>query len=139
MSKKGFGIKLEYTTDGGTTFLVVGEVVDGTPSGITKGTYETTHHASPNGHKEFEAGLVEFGEATLMINYDPADVGHLELRTRAATAHETANAYKFTYGGSTIDTFSAFCVGFEPATPIDDKITASVTFKPAGTVAQATT
>lgn len=139
MSERGFGIKLEYTTDGGSTWVEVGEVVDGTPLSITKDTYETTHHGTAAGHKTFEGGLVDFGEATLVVNYDPTDVGHALMRTRAATAHESAQQYQFTYGdtGATVETFTAICTGFEPAVPIDDKITATITFKASGGATQA--
>ena len=54
------------------------------------------------------------------------------LRNRARTAHESPQMYRFTFGdvGETVESFSAICTGFEPSTPIDDKITATVTFKP---------
>jgi len=134
MAEKGFGIIFELTTDGGTTWDAVGAVEDATPVSISKDTYETTHHGTTNGHKTFAGGLVEFGEASITIQYNPDDTEHIELRTRAATANESAQQYKFKFAdtGATIETFSAICTGFEPATPIDTKITAVVTFKPSG-------
>ena len=134
MSEKGFGIIFEYTTDGGTTWTPVGEIEDATPISISKDTYETTNHGTTDGHKTFEGGLVELGEASIVVQYDPTGTEHLLLRTRALAAHETAQDYRFTFGdtGATVESFSAICIGFEPATPIDNKITATVTFKPSG-------
>lgn len=135
MSVKGFGIQFEYTTDEGTTWVVVGAVEDATPVSISKDTYETTHHATANGHKTFEGGLVEIGEASVVVQYDPTDTTHLELRSRALTAHESPQAYRFTYAdtGATVESFSAICTGFESSTPVDNKMTATITFKPSGT------
>lgn len=139
MSEKGFGIIFEYTTDGGTTWVPVGEIEDATPLSISKDTYETTHHGTSNGHKTFEGGLVDFGEASIVVQYDPTDTEHTLLRNRAATAHETAEDYRFTFAdtGATVESFSAICTGFEPSTPIDNKITATVSFKASGGATQA--
>lgn len=139
MSEKGFGIIFEYDTDGTPTWQAIGEVEDATPSAISKDTYETTHHGTVAGAKTFEGSLVDFGEASIVIQYDPADTHHEVLRTRAATANETAQDYRFTFGdtGATAETFSAVCTGFEPGVPIADKITATVTFKLSGATARA--
>lgn len=134
MSEKGHGIVFEYTTDGGSTWIPVGEVADATPPSISKDTYETTHHGTTDGHKTFEGSLVDFGEANITVNYDPANAGHVVMRTRAATAHESPQQYQFTYGdtGETVETFSAICIGFEAATPLADKLSATITFKASG-------
>lgn len=133
---KGFGIKLQYTTDGGTSWLDVGAVEDANPPGSTKDTYETTHHGTPNGIKTFMGGLVDAGEASIDIQYDVANVGHQELRTRVNTAHEAPQDYRFVWGdtGATIDEFSAIATGFAPQAPIDNKVLATVSFKLSGAV-----
>ena len=133
MAEKGFGITFEYQDDD-DAWITVGAVEDATPLSISKDTIETTHHGTPNAHKTFVGGLVEFGEASIVIQFDPTDSKHLELRNRAKTACESARPYRFTYGdtGETVESFSAICVGFEPSTPLADKITATVTFKPSG-------
>lgn len=136
MSVKGFGIILQYTTDGGTTWTPTGAVEDATPPSISKDTYETTHHGTANGIKTFVGSLVDNGEASIDIQYDMANTGHVELRTRAATAHEEAQDYRFIWGdtGATIDEFAAVCTGFAPQSPIDNKVLATVSFKLSGAV-----
>lgn len=136
MSEKGFGIVFQYTTDGGTTWTPLGEVADATPPQSSKDTYEDTHHATPNGAKTFKGGLVDTGEASVVVNFDPADTGHILMRTRSETAHEAPQDYRFIYGdtGATIEEFSAICTGFSPETPIDDKMSATITFKLSGSV-----
>lgn len=139
MAEKGFGIIFNYTTDDGSTWTPVGEVADATPLSISKDTYETTHHGTTDGHKTFEGGLVDFGEASVVVNYDPTDAGHALMRTRAATAGETAQLYQFTFAdtGETVESFSAICTGFEVGAPIDDKLSATITFKASGGATQA--
>lgn len=136
MSVKGFGIKLQYTTDSGTTWTDTGGVEDADPAAVSKDTYETTHHGTANGIKTFMGGLVDNGEASIDIQYDMANTTHVELRTRAATAHESPQDYRFIWGdtGATIDEFSAICTGFAPAAPIDNKVLATVSFKLSGAV-----
>lgn len=136
MSQKGFGIIFQYTTDGGTSWTPVGAVEDVTPPSISKDTYETTHHGTSNGEKTFEGGLVDNGEASIVIQYDVSNTNHQELRARAKTAHESAKDYRFVWAdtGATVDEFSAICTGFEPSNPMDDKVTATVTFKLSGGV-----
>lgn len=138
MSQKGFGIVFEYK-DANETWTAVGAVEDATPPSITKDTYETTHHQTPNGHKTFSGGLVDFGEASLTIQYDPSDAAHTEMRTRAATACDEPQEYRFTLAdaATTVDTFRAIVTGFEVSTPVDNKITATITFKASGTVTAA--
>ena len=138
MSEKGFGVIFEYTTDAGTTWTPVGEVMNATPGGITKDTYETTHHQTPDGHKTFKGALVDHGEASIEIQYDPAGSAHGELRSRAATAHEDPQMYRFTYGdtGATVESFSAICTGFQPGVELAGMIMATVTFKVSGGITQ---
>lgn len=138
MSQKGFGIVFEYDADGVPTWTPVGLVEDATPLSITKDTYQTTHHGTTDGHKTFEGGLVDFGEASITVQYDPDDTQHTFLRTRATTAHDSPADYRFTFAdtGATVETFSAIVTGFEVNTPIDDKITATITFKASGGATQ---
>lgn len=136
MSVKGFGIKLQFTTDSGTTWTDTGAVEDANPPASSKDTYETTHHGTPNGIKEFMGGLVDTGEASIDVQYDMANTGHIELRTRANTAHEAPQDYRFVWGdtGATIDEFSAICTNFAPQSPIDNKVLATISFKLSGAV-----
>lgn len=136
MSQKGFGIKLQYTTDSGTTWTDTGAVEDATPPAISKDTYETTHHGTANGIKTFMGGLVDNGEASIDVQYDVSNTTHQALRTRAATAHEAPQDYRFVWAdsGAQVDEFSAICTGFAPANPIDDKVTATISFKLSGAV-----
>ena len=136
MAEKGFGIVFQYTTDDGTTWLPIASLEDATPPSESKDTIETTNHGSVGGVREFIGGLVDSGEGSLDIQYDPADTGHIELRTRAATAFEAPEKYRFVFAdtGATIDEFTAVCTGFTPKSELEGKLMASVSFKASGVI-----
>lgn len=138
MSEKGFGVVFQYTTDGGTTWTALGDVKDATPPSFSKDVYETTNHGNANGHKTFKGALVEMGDASVQVQYDPADAGHIVMRTRALAAHEEPQDYRFIMGdtNTTVEEFSAILTGFEVVTPIGSEILANLTFKPSGTPTQ---
>lgn len=134
MSVKGFGTKFQFTTDSGTSWTDVGEVINPTPPAPTKETYDVTHHASASGHREFLGGLVDGGEASVEVMFDPQDTGHKELMSRANTAHEAPQQYRVVQSDSTIIEFSAVCTGYTPTVPLEDKLTQSFAFKVSGTI-----
>lgn len=58
-------------------FDSVGEVTSLTPPGMTRDAVEATHLKSPDAFKEFIAGLKEGGEASITVNYVPAESDRL--------------------------------------------------------------
>lgn len=134
MSVKGFGTKFQYTTDSGVSWTDVGEVINPTPPAPTKETYDTTHHGSASGHRTFAGSLVDGGEASVEVMFDPANTGHQLLMTRANTAHEAPQEYRVVQSDGTIIEFSAVCTGYTPVIPMEDKLTQSFSFKVSGTI-----
>lgn len=133
MAIQGFGVTFEYENPS-DTWVTVGEVIDVTPPSVSKDTIDTTHHGTSNGQRTFLGGLVDAGEATVEVNYDITDTGHVYLRGKALTANDSPTGFRFTYsdGASTVETFEAIVTGFEASTPIDDRVTASITLKLSG-------
>lgn len=131
MSVKGFGTKFQYTTDSGATWVDLGEVINPTPPAPTKETYDTTHHGT-NGHRTFVGSLVDGGEASVEVMFDPADTGHQLLMTRANTPHEFPQEYRVVQSDATIIEFYAICTGYSPAIPLEDKMTQTFNFKVSG-------
>ena len=141
MAQQGFGITFQYTVDTGTSWVSIGEVTDATPPSISKDTIDTTHHQTPSGVRTFMGGLVDNGEATVEVNYDVNDTGHILLRTRAGEANDLPLLYRFIHSDTagTIDEFSALITGFESESPMDDKVSATITLKISGVIDYDTT
>lgn len=136
MSVKGFGTTFQYTTDGGTSWTNVGEVINPTPPAPSKEVYDTTHHGSASGTRTKEGSLVDPGQASVEVLFDPENTGHQLLMTRANTAHESPQTYRITQAdaGATIIEFTAICVGYTPVIPMDDKLTQTFTFEVSGVI-----
>lgn len=137
MATQGFGIQLAY--ESGSAYVTVGEITDVTPPSFSKDTIETTHHASASGIRTFVGGLVDTGEASLEVNYGVADTQHVFLRDAALAANDAPTNFKITYSdsASTTETFAAIVTGFEVSSPMDDRITATITLKVSGAITYA--
>lgn len=114
----------------------IGEVFDISGPGLSREEIEVTHHTSANRWREFIKGLKDAGEVTFSINYIPTNSTHA-----AATgilddfADDTVIdtwSIVFPDSGATTWSFPAFLTSFEPAMPIDDRLTADVTLKISG-------
>lgn len=116
-------------------FTTVGEVRDISGPGFSLDTVEATHQASPDGWKEYIAGLIEPGELSFDINYLPADAtqdaGTGLLSRMAARAVDN---YKLVFpdAANTEWTFPALVTSFEPTAPVQDRLAASLTLKVTG-------
>lgn len=128
----GFGTQLKRGDGGGPeTFTAIANVTNiGGPS-LSRETYDTTTHGSPDGWREFIGGLRDGGEVSADINYDPDehdslfdDFDDVESRTWQVVFPPAA--------GSAVWQFEAILTGFEPTAPHDDKLTATVSFKVTG-------
>lgn len=113
-------------------FETVAEVTSITPPGVTVDLIDATHMESPGRHREFIAGLKDGTEAQIEMNFIPGGPGQDAIVELLGTG-ETANM-KITYTNGVVQSFAAFCTAFEPSVPVDDKMTASATFKVSGEV-----
>ena len=128
-----FGTKLKR---GGTAGTAIAEVTDISGPGMEADTIEMTSHDSTSGWKEFIGGLKDGGEIELEINYLPANATHKYAAGGLLYDLDagTANSYALVFpdAATTMWTFSAIVTGFEVGAPIDDKLSAAVTFKVTG-------
>lgn len=97
-------------------------------------TIDVTTHDSVNATKEFVSGLIDAGEITGAIVFDPNVATHIGLYNDlvARTSATYSIVFPFTGGVETV-TFLAYVTGFGPveASP-DAAITAAFTLKVAG-------
>lgn len=71
-----------------STLTLLGEVIDATFPSDETDEVDVTHLASPGRRKEFKAGLIDGGEMTITMNYDPGSATDL-LLTAAKEAGDT--------------------------------------------------
>lgn len=112
-------------THGGITYAVIS--LDG-PSEAAD-SVEKTHSLSPNKWREFFAGLKDAGEATIEVNFDAneqpviGDVNEPFTATFPVPAGQSA-------GASFV--CDAFITAKSPSSPIDDRMTSSISWKFSG-------
>lgn len=123
--KTTFGMKIGENAE---AFKKVADVTNLTPPGMTRDTVDATHLESPDGYKEFIAGLKEAGEATLTINYDPTESDDL-----VAAFEEGSGQFQITFPNKVTLTFFGIVTGVEWNDVVaDDKMSATFTVKCSG-------
>jgi hypothetical protein len=112
------------------TFPVLAEVFSITPPSDTVDVVDATHMASPNRTREFIDGLIDPGECSLDLNFVPGgDDDDVIQAWKAAGGRKNC---RITFPNGVMWTFAALLTGYEPAVPVDDKMTATVTLKVTG-------
>lgn len=133
MGKKAFGIKLEYSIDDKSTWVPVAEIQDITPPGYSKETVDTTNHGTADGVRTKRGGLVDGGEGSVVLDYDPSLASHQFLRTRAETANDDPLDFRITMpGDESSEEFKAVVTNFEVSAPIEGDLEATITLARSG-------
>ncbi|GAA2985333.1 phage tail tube protein [Streptomyces fulvorobeus] len=111
-------------------FTAIANATNISGPGLSRKTIDTTAHDSPDKYMEFVGGLVDPGEVSVDVNYDPADHDTLVADLNDV---EPRN-YQLVFPTTPAATWAIAAVmkGFEPTAPYDDKLTASITFKVSG-------
>ena len=136
MGISAFGTLLKIG-DGGSpeSFTTVAEVSSiGGPT-LSLDPIDVTSHDSTGGWRQFVGGLLDGGEVSLEINYDPVGATHdASTGLIADMVARTLRNFQLVFPdtGNTTWTFAALITAFEPSEPIDDKLSASVTLKVSG-------
>jgi len=124
------------STDSPGDYIELGEITDVTPPNAQVEQIDATHMQSPNRVREFIAGLTDFGDMSVGMNYIPSSAtDDLILAWRTAG---TTRSCRITYpSGSSpapYDTFPGFITGYAPTIAIGEKMSATLTVKVAGAV-----
>jgi hypothetical protein len=89
---------------------------------------EVSHMQSPNGRKQFIPGMTDSGEVSVPLNYVPGNATDVLLQSLRASREEVL--IEFTIGeDGTPETYSGFLKGYSRTAPVNDKATATVTFR----------
>lgn len=126
----GYGSLFEVSTDGGTVWVALAEVMEISPPSDDIDIVDATHMQSPNATREFIIGLTDPGECSLEMNFIPG--GNGDAKIQAIRAARVPVKCRITFSNAAKWTFDAILTGYEPAAPNEDKMTATVTFKVTG-------
>lgn len=128
----GYNTKYEVWDSAATpaAFVEVAEVINVTPGEASTDRVEATHMKSPGRRREYVAGLIDSGEASLEINWVPGSPTD-ELLRRLFDSGETVE-HRITFPNDARVTFDAQITGFSKAVPIDDRMTATITVSVSG-------
>ena len=98
--------------------------------GLSRDTHDATNSDSPDGYREFIAGLRDGGEFSLDLDFVPGATGIETLLTHFHS--DTPVNYRVIYPNAYRFVFKAFVTAFDPSAPIDDKMGIPATFKITG-------
>lgn len=108
-------------------FTALAEVIDLGGPEMSKDTVDATHMASPSRYREFISGLRDGGEVSVMVNFVPGNTTFANALTDF-DADVTRNYQIVWADGSTLE-FAGHMTGPAVTQPIDDKMTATFTYK----------
>lgn len=139
--KDAFGTQLKRDSTGAGAFVAIANVGDIEGPGRSREAIEVTTHDSPDRHREFVKGLMDGGEVSVKINFDPGDSSHQALD--ADFEEDDLRAYQIVLLPGTADEqtweFSALITDLSDSFPVEDKMERDVTFKVSGKPAMTAT
>jgi len=120
--------------NGATTevFAAIGELRDVKGPTRSLGTEDVTHHGSAAA--EFVSTVLDNGEVTFDIGYDPADTEHAQIIEDMEDRVLRYVQLIYTDEGDAQATFSAFITKFDTDMKVKGSLTASITLKISGAV-----
>lgn len=140
MTKKaeiGYGIVLKVGANVAATeaTVVLGGVTEFALPEWTRDSVDATAGDSPGYTREYIAGMAENAEFSLTLNHLPQNAADLVLEAMKSEREGRLLQFDFTQNevGGNIQSvsFRAFLTGKSPSLPLDDRMTCTVTLRPA--------
>lgn len=133
--KLGFGLQLKRG-DGASpeVFTAIAEVFAANLPSLSRAALDATSHDSADAFREFVGGLAEGGEISVEAHYLPANATHgFSTGLGSDFNDKTVRNFKMVLPNS-LGTwaFSALVTKYNPTSPVDGKMTLSVTLKISG-------
>jgi hypothetical protein len=118
--------------DGGSpeAFTTILDVIDLSAPGISLDTEEITNHSQTDYYRRHAGTLLDAGEVTATVLYDPANATHVALLTDIQA--RTQRNFRLDFPGATTNarwSFAGYITGFQPETPTDMHLKAALTVK----------
>jgi predicted secreted protein len=125
----GYGTLIKKrTSTGPDVYTTLGEQTAVNPPNLAADAIDATHSESADGYREFIGGLKDGGEVSLEMNYVPASTAE----TLILAGLGELDRYRVVFPDGSYVTYDAILTGFEPNAPIDDKMSATATWKVSG-------
>lgn len=128
-----------FSLHNGTALVELAEVTSISLPNPTTEEVDATHFKSPNRRREYIASLIDDGEGTFEMNFNPGST--TDALIRAALAAGDVRAYKIVIPDSPTGTWeiTGSCIvrSYERAVPIDDRMTATMTVRFTGASTEA--
>ncbi len=129
----GYGTTVKLDSASSGSYTTIGQLGDVGGPDTSVDAVDVTTHDSASAAREFIMGLIDGGEVTLDIVYDPALATHQLLQT--VLAARTNRPWRINFAGlATTCSFSGGITGLGPSAPVEDKLMCSVTIKVTGLV-----
>ena len=128
-----FQIQAENSPD---NYVALAELINITPPSFTLDQIDVTHMESPNRLREFISGLGDPGECSFEMNFVPGSTSDDRLfeLLNLPVGTSRRRACRISFPNGVTWSFNAELTGYEPTVPVDDKMTATCTFKVTGAV-----
>lgn len=128
----GYGSVITVTTTTAETDIGCVRSISG--PGVSADDVDTTCLDSSTNFRTFVPGLLDPGEVTFEVVYDPATATSMHARLYEYMNSRSTKTFKIYHGSSTgdSDSFSAYVKGLSREIPLDDLITAEYTLKVTG-------
>lgn len=111
-------------------YTALAEVTELNLPELSRDSVDFTHFGSPDRHREFKPGLSDAGELSLTYNLVPGLADDAVIATHLAT--NAVESWRVVFpNGAKLDVM-AFATAHARATPMEDKMTGSATFKVSG-------
>jgi hypothetical protein len=141
MPEIGYGVELRVSdaAPATTPTNLVGQIMDVGPPSPTRDIIDVTSSSSPDMARQFIAGLIDYGEASFEMNWEPGSAADTLLR--GISLERLPRTYQMRWTQMTPDvtiTFAGYLTAYERSSPMDDKMTATVTIKVTGAPTQGT-
>lgn len=130
----GYGSTFEmWNVDAGPpAYVTLAEVFAITPPNESTDLVDVTHMQSPDRRRETIAGFTDGGEGTVEMNFVPGSATDALIRA-VRTAGDNVSC-RITFPNGATWTFDASVTGYEIDNPVDDRMTATLTFAASGSV-----
>lgn len=130
----GYGTKLKLG-DGASpeVFADIGEIT-ALNDEDTAELKDVTNHQSINSRREYIGGLIDGGEVTFTVNYDPDGATHDRTTGLQAFVRQTKNFRLEEPGNTNGYQFAAIITNVSRSYPVDDAMEMNVTIKKTGDV-----
>lgn len=133
----GLGTKVFVTRAAeGSVKTELGEIKDITWPSATADEIDVSHMGSPGGIKEYIQGMKDLGEVAIPMNWIPGSATDTLLEEITASGERVT--LEFLLKGDTEgESFLAFSKGYSKEAPVNEALTAEITFRIVGIVESA--